>query len=210
MEDTKYGVMISIQPQHVKNIIEERKTVELRTRIPKLPCKMFIYCTKSDNQTLIYNGYETYLLKGRMKKLVIGGGNIGNGKVVGEFNVNKAVEITPKSTNTEKSLILAASCVSKEDFNKYVEEKGKIYALIIEDLKIYEKPMELGQFTHCDCREMPYCPLCSKGGEFMSESEEEYCQETGSRGGCTTEWWCGNWMKKAPQSWCYCMKGGRL
>ncbi len=42
------SVLISIQPQHTFNIVELRKTVEIRKSKPKLdvPFKCFIYETK--------------------------------------------------------------------------------------------------------------------------------------------------------------------
>ena len=47
---------------------------------------------------------------------------------------------------------------------------------------------------------MPYCPLCEFGYEYISETEAEFYRVDG---GCNTEWCCLNWIKKAPQSWCY-------
>lgn len=47
-------ILLSIRPEHVVNILNGKKTIEIRKYIPKckLPCEVYVYCCKSP-QTLL-------------------------------------------------------------------------------------------------------------------------------------------------------------
>lgn len=190
------GVMFSIKPKHCQNIIDGKKTYELRRRIPNTIKKGcgdigYIYCTKEEKLMYIFldniEREEIYL----------------DGKVIGEFKARTFIEITPGMEYAMRKVIADSACVTTEEMTKYANGKT-IYAIKIDDIKLYDKPLDIDEFTHCICPEMPYCPCCEHGYEYISESEAEFYR---SGEGCTTEWNCLNRMKKAPQSWCYCHKG---
>lgn len=99
-------IIISIHPQHVKNIFEGRKTIELRKTAPKEKFKAIVYETKA---------------------------NGGKGMVVGEFVCGGFDALQP---NKDRSLfnsieaITASACVSEKELKKYANGK-KILLLYI-------------------------------------------------------------------------------
>ena len=100
-----------------------------------------------------------------------------------------------------KSRIEEFSCVDIDELLRYKGEKETIYGWYISNLKIYDKPKTLEDFRKpCISPEMPYCPNCEVGYEYISETEAEFYRIDGE---CSTEWCCLNWIKKPPQSWCY-------
>lgn len=99
------------------------------------------------------------------------------------------------------------SCVKYKELKEYVGTNffsKPFYAWHIDNLQIFDKPMELSDFHKpCICPKMQYCPSCPKGYVYMSEDEEEYYRATNGQEGCETEWVCLNVVEKAPQSWRY-------
>lgn len=162
------NILISIKPQWVRKILNGEKTIEIRKTIPKceLPCKVYIYCTKSRNDACIVNQKDTFIYRTTNIDCVhlLGNGYIGNGKVVAEFTLK---EIEPihyiKDNNcveawyfesddyiaTTLSLsnyeLLKQSCLTEEELWEYGEEK-ELYAWHIDDLKIYDTSKELSDF----------------------------------------------------------------
>lgn len=99
------------------------------------------------------------------------------------------------------------SCVSFDDLKKYIGinfHDIPFYFWNISELKIYDEPKDLSEFRKpCIHPEMPYCPDCKNGYEYISESEAELYRIDGE---CKAEWWCLNNIKRPPQSWCYVEK----
>ena len=134
----------------------------------------------------------------------------GNSKVIGEFVCDEIISFgfTPYNhgeymvsfdVNNERN-ILKESCLSFSEMYEYIGENVG-YGWHISDLKIYNNPKTLDNFRKpCICPEMPYCPLCEVGYEYISETDAEFYRVDGE---CDTEWRCLNWIKKPPQSWCY-------
>ena len=124
------AIMISIKPQWVKKILSGEKTIEVRKNKPKIetPFKCYIYETKgqyvkSKNGACTKYGY-------------------GCGKVVAEFVCNKVQDnfkylVTPKG--------LKNACLEEEEVENYLGNNGG-YGWHISELKVYEKPKELGEF----------------------------------------------------------------
>lgn len=186
---TDRAVLLSIKPKYCELIASGKKTVEVRKTRPKLapPFKCYIYCTKD-----FYRKGDGYF-QGKCC-----------GKVIGEFVCDKIItvdcdSVAPYDYNT-KEYIDKESCLSRDDFVKYTGCK-MAYGWHISDFKIYNKPKTLDDFRKpCISPEMPYCPLCKVGYEYISETEAEFYRVDGE---CDTEWHCLNWVKKPPQSWCY-------
>lgn len=186
---TDREVLISVRPKYCKLIANGEKTIEVRKTRPRIttPFKCYIYCTKD-----FYRKGDGYF-QGKYC-----------GKVIGEFVCDKIItidcdSIAPFDYNT-KDYINKESCLSRDDFVKYAGVK-MTYGWHISDFKIYKKPKTLEDFRKpCVSPEMPYCPLCEFGYEYISETEAEFYRVDGA---CNTEWCCLNWIKKAPQSWCY-------
>lgn len=131
------AILISIKPKYVTDILNGKKTIEIRKTMPKcdLPIDVYIYCTKETNTK---DEFYLNFIKA-------------NQKVVAKFTLNKVEEWDIWQEDLEKKLKLA--CLSIKEFDDY--SKGQVaYALHISNLVIFDKPKELGDFTNCD--EYPY------------------------------------------------------
>lgn len=197
------AVMISIQPQWVKKILNEEKTVEVRKSAPKLkpPFKCFIYCTKS-GEVLSYQNYCGYDMDDFSEDF------IANGKVVAEFICDEikyhGMEDLIVKEDAERAL--AGSCLTRKQVIDYLggantdyaydPHRFDFYGWHISELKIYDKPKEVCEFFYpCIKHKYPYCFDCEHG---LKEGEERPMD--GMRHYDVA---CGNWLKRPPQSWCY-------
>ena len=130
------AILISIRPRFVADILNGKKTIEIRKTMPKcdLPIDVYIYCTKSN-----YFGYIS-------KRYI--------GKVVAKFTLNKVEEIencvdilTTKTLDC--SQLLKQSCLMYEEIHNYLDaDYGyRGYAWHISNLVIFEEPKELIEFS---------------------------------------------------------------
>lgn len=171
------SVLISIQPKWVEKIANGEKTIEVRKTAPQeVPFKAYIYCTKEKKQDdIIWAG-------------IFGDRGKWNGRVIGEFICDKVDEYPYDycdGVDIDDDTILETA-IDREDINIYA--KGKtLYGWHISDLKIYDKPKELGDFKkHCHYKDRnSYC---------LANECEYYSDWTGI---------CCNWVERPPQSWCY-------
>lgn len=191
------SILISIQPQWVEKILNGEKTIEIRKTKPniKLPCKVYIYCTKSKN-TIVYverkgekdwygNIAKNTMVVTRPKYDYMNYPNETLGKVVAEFTLNKIETLwqnnknkTSTATVVDKAIFEKQTCMTWEQYCEYHKCKnGKYpnsYAWHIEDLKIYDKPKELSEFSSILKR------MKGEGSRFTSHL-----------------------LQRPPQSWCY-------
>lgn len=216
------SILISIQPQWVEKILNGEKTLEIRLTVPKEwkeylngetsikpePSKWYIYCTKAKPTLQYFYNWGNYKPISEHSTWAAGStinaGEYGNGKIVAEFTLENISYWQPYWTLEVMHIcdISEKSCVSIEDLMKYCGN-GIIYALHIEDLKIYDKPKELSEFRkYLDCDDYP----CNKGGK---NSDCEYYYYDYSEG-CQACWidFDGEHciykaIKRPPQSWCY-------
>ena len=132
------SVMLSIKPKWVDKIVKGEKTIEVRKSRPKIdtPFKCYIYCTYGQEN-------ENYMLGKR-------------GKVIGDFVCDKVYLIKNQGSrfsvaDEEQGVtneIARQSCLEYDDMVGYLGNKDG-YGWHISDLKIYDKPKELGNFfTH--------------------------------------------------------------
>ena len=154
------SVLISIRPQWCEKIASGEKTIEVRKAAPQeVPFKAYIYCTKEKKQDdIIWAG-------------VCGDRGKWNGRVIGDFICDKVDEYNFHNGLTEFNsmglpsriygsyLIFAddykSMCLSYDEVKNY--GKGKtLYGWHISDLKIYDKPRELSEFS----RPCSYSGLC--------------------------------------------------
>jgi len=147
------AVLISIQPYWVFLIIAQKmgwhidkeKIIEVRKSFPKKQDwnkNAKIYCSKNEQSfRKIPKKYQPL-----MEKFL--------GKVIGEFVCDRidtyipfeAIEIISKY---EKSIpLLKESCLTLEELGVYIGKKvdKNFYGWHISELKIYDKPKELGEF----------------------------------------------------------------
>lgn len=138
------AVLISIRPEWVEKILAGKKTLEVRKNRPKLeaPFRCYIYCTHNGGWL---TNREEFL----------------NRKVVAEFVCDKITWLTHIGFSGVPGIRLAAikdrytiddsfdfseSCLTTPQIEKYLDgEDG--YAWHISNLKIYDDPKQLSEFT---------------------------------------------------------------
>ena len=157
------SVLIAIRPQCVEKIVNGEKTIEVRKTAPKeVPFKAYIYCTYG-------NPKENYALRKQ-------------GKVIGEFICNNASELD--YVYYWNNGYEFATCLTYRQVADY--GKGKtLYGWHISDLKIYDSPKELSEFS----RPCSYSGLCFS------------CKRTSFKKDGNLL--CNTKITRPPQSWMY-------
>jgi len=165
------AILMSIRPQHLVNILNGDKTIELRKRFPKdYRGWVNLYCTKGKPYlTRIYGEWD--LTKYGCEESPSGNVRTVNGKVVCRFWVDNVEEITVcqplyeqhslyknyeylGELETSKIDLLEKACVNADELTKYLynevseELYEKFYAIHIGELEIFYKPKELGEFYY--------------------------------------------------------------
>ena len=147
------AVMLSVRPKWVEKIVNGEKTIEVRKTRPNIatPFKCYIYCASGNISYKCGNGMICHNSGGRI--------------IIGEFlckKIDRIVQVgymggmAPPSYFVEalnslsgilpiKSL-LNASCLTLRDLEAYFSG-GCGYGWHISDLRIYDKPKGLGEFT---------------------------------------------------------------
>lgn len=194
------SILISIKPQYVGKILNGEKTIEIRKSKPnvELPCKVYIYCT---------NGYMLYDLRNedylelknnftldithKSNKYLSSNPPMLNRRVVAEFTLNE-INCLPSirykangafyQYNKVSDEVLKKSCLTQEQILHY-SNGNNLYALNIEDLKIYDKPKLLQEF-------FKPCDGCDKiGSSRCTDETSSDCR--------------AKVITRPPQSWCY-------
>ena len=144
------SVLIAIRPQWVEKIASGQKTIEVRKTAPKeVPFKCYIYETKGRTETPWVDEDGHFIYKGR-------------GQVIGEFICDKITDISVvvKNCNEDYNHVYhndecKGSCLTWKELQEYSKDKP-LYAWHISELKIYDKPKELNEFS----RPCSYSGLC--------------------------------------------------
>ena len=186
------AIMISIKPKWVAKILNGEKTIEIRKRFPKNYVGwVYIYCAKGNYMGKFGDGLYHEITNGsrwsngcswNMPKIYL------QGKVVARFWCNKVEEViydnipfsqnyfTPSITNPNKFLEKAS--LEWYDLYKYLGENNG-YAWHIDNLEIFDKPKELGEFSS------KIEKTCICFNQFVAEGTQKIP------------------LTRAPQSWCY-------
>ena len=124
------SVLISIRPEWCDLIARGEKTLEVRKTRPKIdtPFKCYIYRTK---------GKVKHILNGKWFNMPVGG------SVIGEFICDTYVI---DRTFGHDALFNGAACMTEVECAAY-STCSPIYGWHISNLKIYEKPKKLSDFT---------------------------------------------------------------
>ena len=134
------AVLISIRPKWCEKIAKGEKTIEVRKTRPKLqtPFKCYIYETRG------------FVEKDGIMVFRVGG------RVIGEFTCDRIYELETRSpggsyyANGENqpmtNAVAQQSCLTLRDMHEYLKA-AKGYGWHISDLKIYDEPKELDDFT---------------------------------------------------------------
>lgn len=194
------SVLISISPKWCELIASGKKTIEVRKTRPKIsmPFKCYIYCT----------GIKIMNLRDYVVAHQATGGAVDDwsGKVIGEFVCDNVFLLRPYTYDggsadleqrkliqtfegsSKDNEILSATCLSQDEIFDYIGVGNYGYGWHISDLKIYDKPKELGNFWKAD-----KCPYATESGCTY----KHHC----FRAGQTQR--CGETLTRPPQSWCY-------
>lgn len=196
------AVMISIQPKWVEKIANGEKTIEVRKTAPKceVPFKCYIYCTKSTLAHMFHlyvndgSGRQKFGITEhwRSGKKVVNvnphlpayryNSYLAEGKVIGEFVCDSAEWMSMRDCDK--------ACMTLKEAVDYGKGK-KLYAWHISDLKIYDKPKELGEFYTIDESGSDCCIACDYHETPIEEMPCRTC--TGER----------RYLYRPPQSWQY-------
>ena len=183
------AIIISIRPEYVCKILNGGKTIEIRKTMPKceLPCKVYIYCTKGKKLYKCVSNFDEDLL---------------NGKVVAEFTLNKVDTLErdlndwlPKNRYDVSNELLKDINLNQNELWNYGQGKT-LYAWHIDDLKIYDKPKELSEFSHFIPNNKCPTKQCGTNCEDCPNYDEEH--ET-----CLALYYAHRAIKRPPQSYCY-------
>ena len=147
------AVLISIRPKWCEKIVSGVKTIEVRKTRPKLetPFKVYIYCTSGRPDLNIPISPERlmqdYLDTGSMQSLNC---PLGNGKVIGEFTCDRIDTILPANEpygiyDIDDDYVFQ-TCLEYGALWNYGNGQT-LYGWHISNLKIYDEPKELGEFT---------------------------------------------------------------
>ena len=133
------SVLISIHPKWCEKIASGRKTMELRKTKPKsgTPFKCYIYMTA---------GNACYPVSNNMVC-----NNAGCKRVIGEFICDNIMRFCNMQN---ADLAEKQSLVKREKIFEYANGR-EVFGWHISDLKIYEEPKEIGEFTRVDFKKLP-------------------------------------------------------
>lgn len=193
------GILIAQKPRDCENIVSGKKTIIVCKKMPKLqtPFKGYIFCTKG----------RPFIQKIRFGDIAIShtqiSKNLYNGKVIGEFICDRIDRIEKRGINNNFDYCylslnewgnddieieikdIQKSCISKSELNAYGENSSCLYGLHITDLKIYDKPKELSEFS----RPCSYDGLCFTCKRFKANGSSYDI--------------CNSVVTRPPQGWIY-------
>ena len=152
------AVMLSIRPKWCEKIANGEKTIEVRKTKPKLeaPFKCYIYCTAEragydalwvldapTREEYSFMAVSAYLENPK-------GANKGNGKVIGEFTCDRIDRLAPANDpygiyDIDDDYVLQ-TCLENGALWDY-GHGTPLYGWHISDLRIYDTPKELSEFT---------------------------------------------------------------
>ena len=200
------AILMSIQSQHLFNILTGNKTLELRKSVPKdFKGWVYVYCTKAKpyllyeedwiggnyvphRWTFLHNypkkeAYEIWGSAYENEETYVG---IINGLVVARFWYDESEKVD--FSNLKRFRVIKAQAYINNIQFIFDYAKGKdIYAWHIKKLEIFDKPMELSGFYKNINSVIEY-PICSK--LYVTREKIKECEKQFQ-------------VAKAPQSWQY-------
>lgn len=166
------AVLLSVQPEWCEKILSGEKTVEVRRTCPVhgTPFKVYIYCTLAASKAFVSDDRNWDV---SAKKH--GGWPAKRGRVIGEFTCKKITRLThvgetwnwesdrlyvmePGSYYKSAYKLLKAACMSKETAEKYLKGRDGC-GWHISDLRIYDCPQPLSDFTRLRATKFGYEPV---------------------------------------------------
>lgn len=200
------AVLISIRPKWCEKIASGEKTIEVRKTRPKMetPFKCYIYCTQSADMLWILKERERSLHPDKIadvfKAAKCGGAYRGNGKVIGEFVCDRIDTILPENEpygiyDIDDDYVFQ-TCLEYGALWDYGNGQT-LYGWHISNLKIYNEPKALNEFTAA-CRYKNDDGTCPSRRIACSFQRYDYNPD-----GSINIVECGNTIRRPPQSWGY-------
>ena len=204
------AVLLSIRPEWCKKILSGEKTVEVRRTCPVhgTPFKAYIYCTRTASKEFKLDDQNW-----DVSAKNCGGWPEKRGRVIGEFTCKKISGLThvgetgnwepeslyvmaPGSYYKPADELLKAACMSKETAEKYLKGRDGC-GWHISDLKVYDKPRGLDEFSRFGFFGMGYsnCVCGNWRCENYEPSDNRMEPPTCKINGCS--------ICRPPQSWFY-------
>ena len=151
------AILISIQPKWCELIASGKKKIEVRKNKPTLetPFKCYIYCTKKTRK----NDLGDYVLyedkKGFIEENGVRFSPLRTSRVIGEFICDRVDEyrnygFALRDKNDEVfdvGQLLSNACLSANELVDYIRGRNVFYAWHISELKIYDIPKDVCEFT---------------------------------------------------------------
>lgn len=140
------AVLLSIQPKWCSLIASGQKTIEVRKTAPNLetPFKVYIYETMGHSDTPWMDEDGHMIFRGR-------------GNVIGEFTCKSIPQYMPLGPerhyyklcydSSYEPLNYESACLTEQELKEY-SKLGSVFCWHISDLKIYDKPKEISEFTY--------------------------------------------------------------
>ena len=200
------AVLLSIRPEWCSRIFSGCKTVEIRKTRPvslKEPFKCYIYCTKG-TKFFCWKAVDHLYFDDRSHKLF---DRRVDGMVVGEFICDDIRRIGPEYCVVKEDIesAIAGSCLTVPQVKDYAGWKSgmsyadlkDLYGWHISDLKIYDKPRNLDEFSRFGFFGMgrSNCVCGNRRCENYEPSYHYMIPPTCKIDGCS--------ICRPPQSWCY-------
>lgn len=227
MENKNYmGIMIPVSPKDLEEIILGNKTLILSKKDFSIwPSIVYLYQKKDSS----YKYKRLNNLKGSQGKVVGQAQYTGSVKMCSEFwnepDTYEAIEVyyevedpdddpmtfkiwTNECDDPETAYLntkmAKSTCTTLKELKKWLGiDLHNFYGLAIEKPILFEKARNIQEFLKpCCCPEMPYCPACEFGYEYMSEDEAEFYRMGES---ANIEWYCHNVVKNPPAPFIYCI-----
>ena len=186
------SVLISIRPKWVEKIANGQKTIEVRKTAPQeVPFKCYIYESRNGGHRCKHCNKKDSCYSYAPKNV---GCYNGRGRVIGEFVCDRVQQFVPlgmrgfeESKNTLKEM-----CTTNEELTAYGGLKP-LYGWHISNLKIYDRPKELGEFKKTKEKIAMTCGMHARNGLCCAIDHEELCDNIK----------CCFKTPRPSQSWCY-------
>lgn len=160
------AVLLSIRPEWCKKILDREKTVEVRRTRPVhgTPFKVYIYCTLAGSDSLFID-----VLNRDVAEWNRGGWPEKKGRVIGEFICDDIRRIGPEYCVVKEDIesAISGSLLTVPQIKDYAGWKSgmsyadlkDLYGWHISDLKIYDRPRPLSDFTRLRATKFGYEPV---------------------------------------------------
>lgn len=202
------AVLISIRPGWCEKIINGQKTIEVRKTRPKMdtPFKCYIYCTKAEERLafILKDGDENYgeiyhgkTVFGKVEKCSVCDMWGKRQKVVGEFICDRVTNLFANSRFWLSEEDVLHTCLSGDEIRAYANGANGLYGWHISNLRIYETPRNLWEFTPA-CRYKNDDGSCPSRRVACSYQKYDYNPD-----GSINLVECGRTLERPPQSWRY-------